>query len=209
MFINELIETTRFYKSFLYSLPLVFLVNTEYALSLLFFLLFSYIFNDFVDAEKDKLGHPERPIPSGRLERNFAGKVSVILLLLAMIIPAVQTSQYLITFLGALLLSVLYSAVIKPSYPALATIFWATAVSLATVSGLNLGWIFTAGFTFIVYGYEILLDVRDVDSDSKYYTKPTIAVILNRHSIFVSSTLLLLGVLMLVYSLYETNLSTI
>ncbi|MDZ4226044.1 MAG: hypothetical protein U1C66_00965, partial [Patescibacteria group bacterium] len=62
-----LLQTTRSLKSFFVALLLGALSGSIfYGVETFLFLSFSFVFNDWVDADKDIIGHPNRAIPSGK-----------------------------------------------------------------------------------------------------------------------------------------------
>lgn len=109
-----------------------------YAMAAAFFVCgFGNAVNDLLDVEADRINHPRRPLPSGRLSRWEAGLMAVLFAVaaLALMIPVNALSRIIV--IGALLLVSWYNLVLKH------TAFWGNiAVSLL------------AAFTFILGGAE-------------------------------------------------------
>jgi len=121
----KLLRPQQWYKNFLVFLPLLFSGNllnlTAIGQSLLAFVSFcalssaTYVINDYVDRNKDKL-HPEkskRPIASGKI-----GRISALLLVLLLAAIGFGTAlllpnKFLIAALGYFTLSQLYTAWLK------------------------------------------------------------------------------------------------
>ncbi|MDI6916990.1 MAG: UbiA family prenyltransferase [Thermoplasmatales archaeon] len=61
--------------------------------------------NDYYDADADKINHPSRPIPSGRLEQKNAMNFAITLFTAGIIISCfINTCSFLIAVIAALLL---------------------------------------------------------------------------------------------------------
>lgn len=74
-----------------------------------------YIFNDVVDAEKDKLhpGKKSRPIPSGVISKTKAISLGLILLVLAILLGLWVSTSFLLLLSAYLIISLLYSLRLK------------------------------------------------------------------------------------------------
>lgn len=175
----ELMRFGRSVKSALLVLPLSWRVS-HYVVFLVF-LLFSFAFNDLVDREMDKDGHPERPFPSGRLSAMEAGTISICLLFAGVCFAYVWAEDLLRLFVYASGASAVYSWILKRHVPLIATPLWALTVTVVVClpAGLTMsGWIL---FFFILYIHEVLLDMRDAHADRMHCTTPSIATLLGRH----------------------------
>lgn len=146
------------------------------------FFLFSYIFNDICDWEKDRIAHPERPIASGLLPRHIAAAVAVILFLGGVGL-AWLVARPMAVFFGLLYpASVLYSALLKRTIPAFATPWWCllgASVFLLPIRPSALQ--FTSVFAFFL-AREILLDFRDRRADDQFCLTRSIPILLGRHT---------------------------
>ena len=69
--------------------------------------------NDYIDREIDKVSHPERPLPSGRMEPKIALYVSTACLTLSFISSFVQNVQCIVIVGIAIVLMVLYETMLK------------------------------------------------------------------------------------------------
>lgn len=158
--------------------------------------------NDYLDYENDKINHPERPLPSGRLRRTQALWFSIIFFVISLLL-AVYLS--LITDIAALLVAAAAMAfqigyemkwkhekiignVIIGTQTALAFIFGGIIVGKATITGV----IAAAVFLSIV-GREIVKDIEDVGGDRDRTTLPMMIGV--RNAGFVASFLIILAVL--------------
>ncbi len=148
----------------------------------LFFLLFSYAWNDFVDQDMDQDGHPNRPIPSGRISSTEALLLSLVLLSVGGFYSAVKMPDMLQIYGLFCFLSAIYSWPLKRHLPLIATPVWTiSVVSMALwPSDITVvGWLI---FFVALYTHEFLLDVRDMESDRTHCTTPSLAVILGERS---------------------------
>lgn len=156
-----LMESSRFLKSLGFS-SLILLIGGSWqlALAVLTFLLFSYLFNDVVDADMDQLAHPERAIPSGRLTLTTATITALAL--------AFTTIYLLPIAVWCLIASAVYSWPLKRYYPLVATWFWVSSVvgmvALTTEANSYILLIFFVGLTW----HEMLLDLRDQKTDQVF-----------------------------------------
>jgi geranylgeranylglycerol-phosphate geranylgeranyltransferase len=126
--------------------------------------------NDVHDVEIDRINRPRRPLPSGRLSRQQAAILGVILLVLGLgVSPALGLWGFLVALMVILLLAA-YSARLKR------TVLWGN-LTVASVSGLAFIYggiavrrpgpaVIPAGFAFLFHlGREILKDAQDVAGD--------------------------------------------
>jgi 4-hydroxybenzoate polyprenyltransferase len=96
----------------------------------------TYIFNDIVDAESDKL-HPlkkMRPIASGALSKKNAAVAAIIIAIVSINIASSLNSLFLISILVYLLLQILYSLLLK-SIPTIDIIAIASGFVIRVYSG--------------------------------------------------------------------------
>lgn len=196
MLIVGTFQTTRFFKSLFVSILFLFATNSlMYSLGVLLFLTFSFAFNDFVDANKDSIGHPERAIPSGKISRRNVLALSIILFILGILI-AVKT-DFLIGFLIAFSFSLIYSSLLKPYIPILATFIWSLSVAIVFIQPFSREFLDFLGFMLVVYAYETLLDYRDIFADNQFCKTPTLAAIAGRYFIVLAILTAIAGFLLL------------
>jgi geranylgeranylglycerol-phosphate geranylgeranyltransferase len=134
---------------------------------------FGFLFNDLIDVKKDRVGHQNRPLPSGRISIKKFSTWTSILLFFAIIIAAYIDS---FLFLYCILLSallILYSLV-NNKWGGIANILCAFIVSLYFSIGIfNEKFnpymiIMTISVFLFIWSREILLDIRDQKSDMHF-----------------------------------------
>ncbi|GEM_PF-6316332 len=175
----ELMRFGRSMKSALLVLPLSWRVS-HYVVFLVF-LLFSFAFNDLVDREMDKDGHPERPLPSGRISAMEAGTISLCLLFAGVCFAYVWAEDLLKLFVCASGVSAVYSWILKRHVPLIATPLWALTVTTIVCLPAKItvtGWLV---FFLVLYIHEVLLDMRDVEADRIHCSTPSIATLLGKY----------------------------
>lgn len=145
------------------------------------FLLFSFAFNDWVDAEMDKDGHPNRPIPSGRLNKIEAAFLSVGLLVFGIYFSATYAPDLTELFPYACITSAIYSWILKRHMPLIATPIWAACVTFMVLTPTTISTLSWFLFFLVLYTHEVLLDIRDEKSDRVHCTTPSIATLLGKN----------------------------
>jgi 4-hydroxybenzoate polyprenyltransferase len=123
--IIKLLRVSHWTKNVFVFVPLVFsknLMNKDFVVEVLFaFVFFSiasslvYVFNDLIDAGKDKLHQIKkfRPIASGKISRSKAVIIIFILIILAAVSFFVLNLQFNLVLLGYILLNISYSLLLK------------------------------------------------------------------------------------------------
>ena len=170
LILQPLLESGRFVQASSAGI-LLYLVSGDYYYSLSFslFLIFSFLINDLLDfmSGKDQLCHPERPLPSGRLSSRTSAIASIVTLTAIVIASSQFAAFQQASLLVGLMLSVVYSLSIKRLFPAVGTLVWVLSVMVVFlgVFGHVLSIISYATFALIFYAREILLDIRDADTD--------------------------------------------
>ena len=126
--------------------------------------------NDYWDLDKDRIDHPERPLPSGRLKPRQAWRAAVILFASALI-AAIPLGVYpfLLVAVNALLLwhyshLLIYSGIFGN------LIVSAVVASILFLSGLVAGQPFAMAYPtglvfFYIWAKEIIWDVHDAPGD--------------------------------------------
>ena len=159
----------------------------------LFFLLFSFAWNDYVDRQMDEDGHPERPLPSGRLTPAEAWLISVGLLSVGLFACLTWATDLIELFAYGCLVSALYSWSLKRHVPLIATPIWSLCVAymvLLPTDITTVGWIV---FFCILYAHEVLLDMRDDAADAIHCTTPSIATLTGKRCWWVVLALMLIA----------------
>ncbi|MBZ0184154.1 MAG: decaprenyl-phosphate phosphoribosyltransferase [Melioribacteraceae bacterium] len=123
--IIKLLRVSHWTKNVFVFVPLVFsknLMNKDFVVEVLFaFVFFSiasslvYVFNDLIDAGKDKLHQIKkfRPIASGKISRSKAVIIIFILIILTAVSFFVLNLQFNLVLLGYILLNISYSLLLK------------------------------------------------------------------------------------------------
>ena len=123
--IIKLLRVSHWTKNVFVFVPLVFsknLMNKDFLVEVLFaFVFFSiasslvYVFNDLIDAGKDKLHQIKkfRPIASGKISRSKAVVIIFILIILTAVSFFVLNLQFNSVLLGYILLNISYSLLLK------------------------------------------------------------------------------------------------
>lgn len=123
--IIKLLRVSHWTKNVFVFVPLVFsknLMNKDFLVEVLFaFVFFSiasslvYVFNDLIDAGKDKLHQIKkfRPIASGKISKSKAVIIIFILIILTAVSFFVLNLQFNLVLLGYILLNISYSLLLK------------------------------------------------------------------------------------------------
>lgn len=123
--IIKLLRVSHWTKNVFVFVPLVFsknLMNKDFLVEVLFaFVFFSiasslvYVFNDLIDAGKDKLHQIKkyRPIASGKISKSKAVVIIFILIILTAVSFFVLNLQFNLVLLGYILLNISYSLLLK------------------------------------------------------------------------------------------------
>lgn len=197
-----IIQTTRFYKSAIFCF-LLYIISQSllYSSGGLLFLLYSYAFNDWIDAEKDAVGHPDRAIPSGKITPRQSIYVFTSLLLAGIGWSILLVSDYTFGFASIYVLSTLYSLFFKPYVPLLATVLWCSSISILVLQTVSQDLNDYIAVVLLMYSYEAILDYRDKDADKQFCKTPTIANLFGKYTLVISFILFGIGILILVRQL--------
>ena len=135
--------------------------------------------NDYIDREIDEVSHPERPLPSGRMEPQSALCVSVACLVLSFVSSFVQNVQCIIIVGIAIILMVLYETLLKQR-GFIGNITIAVLTGMVFLLGGSIVFhmencIEVAGMAALVtVGREITKDIEDMEGDEGRRTLPMI-----------------------------------
>lgn len=183
-----LIQSARLYRVLGVGLVLALLLRSvEYSTGAVLFLAFSFLFNDWRDAEKDAVGHPTRAIPSGKITRRQALYSAGILLIAGLFHVKVFLDEFLEGFILIYVLSIIYSYFLKPNIPILGTPVWSLAVAILFVQPFTNDPRVYILVTLMVFSYETILDYRDRVSDKVFCKTPTLVNLLGKYSIFLAA----------------------
>lgn len=126
--------------------------------------------NSYFDIEIDKIAHPARPVPSGKISPEKVLYFGVGMFAIAIVVALFVNIYYLLLTLLGVILFVLYETLIK-KYGLIGNLLVAVVVPLACVAG---GYIvnnpYPSYFLLIllfpqIFGGEIIRDVRDQQGD--------------------------------------------
>lgn len=141
---------------------------------------YGFVLNDYFDLQKDKITHKRRVLPSGRLTPRLA-----LLLCAFLVIPSLALSTELglaglaIDCITVVLLTI-YSFV-NNRFGVWANAITAVSSSFTLIIGMAIGSyspliLFTAiGTFFLIFGREIVLDIRDMIADERF-GKPSLPI---------------------------------
>lgn len=148
------------------SLYIAFLIYTSIFLTCAF----GFILNDYIDLEKDKVSHKERPMVSGKIHPKIVIPVLIVLAAFSLLSAfMISIHAVAITLLALVVLS--YYGYVNNHFGLLANVLVASLCVLTVIYGLVVGsWdhllLGTAMVLFFfVLGREILLDILDIEGD--------------------------------------------
>ena len=147
--------------------------------------------NDYFDLMIDKMNKPDRPIPSGRIQKSDALMLSVGLLLVGLGLSKTINEYCLVLAALNVVILVVYAAYSKKMlfianlgvsylvasvfiFGALATV---DAGGRASFTQINIALILTACAFFMTLAREIIKDIEDIEGDQKMYSK-TLPIVL-------------------------------
>jgi geranylgeranylglycerol-phosphate geranylgeranyltransferase len=172
------------------------------------------VINDILDADIDKINKPDRPIPSGAVEKYDAMMFYGALTGAGMIMAAYTTRPAFIIAFIAVPMIVMYSKLFKGT-PLLGNMLVGALTGLAFIfGGAAVGNIrqavMPALFAFLINtGREIIKDMEDVEGDATHSVK-TLPVLYGMKNAAIMATLFLLLVIVstvipFVYGIYGMN----
>lgn len=129
-------------------------------------------FNDYFDYEIDKINHPGRPLPSGVIRPKTALCMGIILFSLGIFISFFVNLQVFFISIFGVTLIVIYELVSKKTgifgnFMVGFTISASFITGGAVVGDFLTPFFYAVVAFFIIFGREILLDVRDYEGDKK------------------------------------------
>ncbi len=133
--------------------------------------------NDYFDREVDKVAHPERPIPSGRLRPATALNLSISAFALSIFLSIFLNMISMIIVISAVLVMLLYEMVTKKTgLTGNLSIAWLTGALFllggAVVSHIEQVVIIAAMAFLATLGREIVKDIQDMLGDFDRFTLP-------------------------------------
>jgi len=192
--ISSLLESSRSVLSILASvLVYLFVDSWQYALVVLLFLFFSFLFNDLVDYEMDRVGHSNRALPQGRLTKQISLWASLVTLFAGFVIIQVLISELLLFFVILYSTSAFYSAILKHYVPAIATPIWSLIVTFLILYVVKADiWVYILVFSFF-FARELLLDYRDKEADKIFSATKSLPNLLGNYTYWLVFLLLLIA----------------
>lgn len=134
--------------------------------------------NDYLDREVDKLAHPERPLPSGRMRPETARNISITAFILSLALSVLlwDVASLLIVVSAVAIMLAYELRTKKMGLAGNLSIAWLTG-ALFLLGGAVMGRMeATVAFAFMAFlatlGREIVKDVQDMDSDFDRKTLP-------------------------------------
>lgn len=133
--------------------------------------------NDYTDREVDKLAHPERPIPSGRMTARTALNLSAGAFIISIGASLLLNWQSILIVLSAIIIIILYEARTKKAgLTGNLSIAWLTSALFllggAMVGQLDRTVVIAAMAGLATLGREIVKDIEDMASDFDRNTLP-------------------------------------
>ena len=130
------------------------------------------IINDYFDIEIDRINRPNRPIPSGRLNKNEAIFLFLFFNFLALIISIILSYTIAIFIFVTIIILFLYSKFLKKiQFIGNITVALCTALVFifgGLIAGNIMGAVLPAVFAFLInFIREILKDMEDIQGDKK------------------------------------------
>lgn len=147
-------------------------ISLERAAPLLFIMMCTFILNDLDDSEKDKINHPERPLPSGQVTPSLVALLYYVSLALALLAVRFYVTSHYVAFWYYLFLTLAISYHYVVEYlPGFKSTYVAGVVSIPVIIVLayfphetHLYAIAAAVFAFTL-GRELCMDIRDRPGD--------------------------------------------
>jgi len=126
--------------------------------------------NDYFDREVDKLAHPSRPIPSGRVTPGAARLLAIILFAASLALSPLINPWSVVIVVTSVVVIVSYEWFLKAEGLAgNLSISWLTGALFlfggAAVDRLELAWILAALAFLATLGREIVKDIQDIEGD--------------------------------------------
>ena len=126
--------------------------------------------NDYFDRDTDKVAHPERPIPSGRMSPKVARSAAAAMFAVSFVLSVFVNVYSILIVMSAILVMVYYERSLKAKgLSGNLAISWLTGALFlfggAAVDKLELAWILAALAFLATLGREIVKDVQDIEGD--------------------------------------------
>jgi len=147
-------------------------VSLTRATPLLFVSMCTFIINDLDDMEKDKINHPQRPLPSGQIKPAYAAVLYYACLVLALLTIRffIAAGHIAFWYYMLLIISISYSYIVE-FLPGLKSAYVAAAVSIPILIVIayfpqeSRLYFVTVAVGFFTLGRELCMDIRDRPGD--------------------------------------------
>jgi len=176
------------------------------------FTMASNALNDYFDRDIDKINHPERPIPSGKIlprhALNFSISMLSISILMAFCLGAFLGSEIFAVFLTAFVFQIVYEMRFKRNkfvgnitigFQTMLAFLFGGAIAKAVVPVT----ILAAAALFSVTGREVVKDIEDITGDTDRLTLPK--VVGARKAGIIASSLVILAILISLLPYYPLH----
>ncbi len=140
------------------------------------------VLNDYFDREIDKINHPERPLPSKRVNAGDALKFSVVLFLLSLLLAVFLNIFCIAIALLAFTFQILYELKFKMHYlsknftiaflTGMLFVYGGAAVKGFDILTISPSMIFAILAFLAIFGREIIKDIEDFKGDANRLTLP-------------------------------------
>jgi len=126
--------------------------------------------NDYYDREIDRVAHPERPIPSGKVAPQTARALAFGLFAIAFVLSVFVSWQSVTIAIVSMVIIVGYERSLKAEgFAGNLAISWLTGALFlfggAAVGKLELAWILAALALLATLGREVVKDIQDIEGD--------------------------------------------
>lgn len=193
-------EIAHYWQSLLVAVPVV-----------LAFIIGGNALNDYVDRDVDKIAHPERPLPAGRLAAETVLQIGIAALVAAAVLSFLLPN-YLATaiVIAACLFIVVYELFLKKKgFIGNITIGVITGMVFllggAVVGSVEHCYAIALMIVLISLGREIGLDIKDMAGDVGRMTLPM--RIGRHHAAILAAVFFILAVIISAYPLFQHNVS--
>lgn len=164
------------------------------------------IINDYYDADLDKINHPERPIPSGKIKRAYAKNMAVYLFVSAVILSIFTNYLVVIITIIAILLLYSYEYRLKNAGVSGNIVISLLVMALFIFAGVLFYKVYIITFFammafFSNLGREIIKDIEDIKGDLNRSTLPKKIGVRNSNIISAGLFIIAISISLLPYTL--------
>lgn len=169
--------------------------------------------NDSLDHVEDAIAHPERPIPSGAISIQKAKAMGSILIVFGFLAGLIISFSAFLLILVSTIIGILYSLTTKKILllKNFTVIFSGILVLISLPEIYNLSatndyyFYFIPSISLLLFSYEVLKDIHDIEGDSKVGIKTIVSVINPVRSAIFAVSLFVFSCLLMAYSFYSNE----